>query len=181
MGSLFRDLNATACSFCSTKNELLVVMVLSNQTLGFGKISDPLTDKRLAQLTGIRLDRLRPAVNAVLKKGLFDRKPHKRFGHEYSIGKMFLEEYKHNNIYTPNISQNPSVSEKQNPIFGKDRHLTQMGKDLTEKRTHTETNHSSSQPQQQTNTKTKSNFIQPPQTQTVPLAEQQSVKLFFSD
>ena len=63
MTSLSRDINDTARAFCSTKNELLVVMALTNQTIGYGKISDPLTDKRLAKITGIRLDRLRPAIN----------------------------------------------------------------------------------------------------------------------
>ncbi len=190
MTSLYRDLNDTARAFCSTKNELLVVMALSNQTLGYGKISDPLTDKRLAKITGIRLDRLRPAINAVIGKGLFDRKPHKRFDHEYSIGKDFLQAYP-DKVYTPSISQKNTISEKQNPIFGNNTDLTQMGKPLThlgkpltEKRRHTITNPTYIQPQQ-TKTKTKKILKKPqPQNQTVPLAEQQekqSVKLFFND
>ena len=186
MTSLYRDLNDTARAFCSTKNELLVVMALSNQTLGYGKISDPLTDKRLAKITGIRLDRLRPAINAVISKGLFDRQPHKRFDHEYSIGKDFLQAYP-DTVYTPSLSQNAqkkSISEKQNPIFRNSTDLTQMGKPLTEKRRHTITNPTSSQPQQ-TKTKTKKILKKPQQqNKTVPLAEQQekqSVKLFFND
>jgi hypothetical protein len=130
MTSLSRDINDTARAFCSTKNELLVVMALTNQTIGYGKIGDPLTDKRLAKITGIRLDRLRPAINAVIEKGLFDRKPHKRFGHEYSIGADFLQAYP-DKVYTPSISQNSqkkSISEKQNPISRNNTDLTQMGK-----------------------------------------------------
>jgi hypothetical protein len=185
MTSLSRDINDTARAFCSTKNELLVVMALTNQTIGYGKISDPLTDKRLAKITGIRLDRLRPAINAVIGKGLFDRKPHKRYGHEYSIGADFLQAYP-DKVYTPSISPNNTISEKQNPIFGNNADLTQMGKPLTEKRRHTITNPTSSQPQQ---TKTKKIIKkQPQQNQSVPLAEQQkqhqekqSVKLFFND
>jgi hypothetical protein len=181
MTSLSRDINDTARAFCSTKNELLVVMALTNQTIGYGKISDPLTDKRLAKITGIRLDRLRPAINAVIGKGLFDRKPHKRYGHEYSIGADFLQAYP-DKVYTPSISPNNTISEKQNPIFGNNADLTQMGKPLTEKRTHTITNPTSYQPQQ---TKTKKIIKkQPQQNQSVPLAEQQeqqSVKLFFND
>ncbi len=181
MASLYRDLNDTARAFCSTKNELLVVMALTNQTLGYGKISDPLTDKRLAKITGIRLDRLRPAINSVIEKGLFDRKPHKRFGHEYSIGADFLEAHS-DKVYTPFVSPQNRRSEKQNPIFGNNTDLTQMGKPLTEKRTHTVTNPTSYQPQQ---TKTKKIRKKPPQqNQSVPLAEQQqqqSVKLFFDD
>jgi len=162
MTSLSRDINDAARAFCSTKNELLVVMGLSNQTIGFGKISDPLTDKRLARITGIRLDRLRPAINAVIEKGLFDRKPHKCFGYEYSIGEMFLQEHQ-GKVYTPSISPSRMASESQNPISRNNTDLTHMGKDLTEKRRHTVTN------------------LPSIQQQTVPLAEQQSVKLFFND
>ncbi len=182
MTSLSRDLNDTARAFCSTKNELLVAMTLSNQTLGYGKISDPLTDKRLAKLTGIRLDRLRPAINAVIATGLFDRKHHKRFGYEYSIGEMFLEAHQ-GKVYTPFIPQSSATSEIQNPLLRNNCDLTQMGKDLTEKWAHTTTKPTSLQTQQQTNTnkKTKSSSIQQPQKQTVPPAEQQSVKLFFTD
>jgi hypothetical protein len=182
MTSLSRDLNETARACCSTKNELLVAMTLSNQTLGYGKISDPLTDKRLAKLTGIRLDRLRPAINAVIATGLFDRKHHKRFGYEYSIGEKFLETHQ-GKVYTPFISQSSATSEIQNPLMRNNCDLTQMGKDLTEKWAHTTTKPTSLQTQQQTNTnkKTKSSSTQQPQKQTVPLAEQQSVKLFFTD
>jgi len=181
MTSLSRDLNDTARAFCSTKNELLVAMTLSNQTLGYGKISDPLTDKRLAKLTGIRLDRLRPAINAVIATGLFDRKPHKRFGYEYSIGEMFLEAHQ-GKVYTPFIPQSSATSEIQNPLMRNNCDLTQMGKDLTEKWAHTTTKPTSLQTQQHTNTnkKTKSSSQQP-QKQTVPPAEQQSVTLFFTD
>ena len=115
------------------------MMALSNQTIGYGKTSDPLTDKRLEKLTGIRLDRLRPVLNSVIAKGLFDRKPHKQFHYEYSIGSMFLEEYT-DKIYTPALAKNTSASEKQNPIFRNDNNPTQMGKDLTENRKHTVTN-----------------------------------------
>ncbi len=201
MPSLFRDINSTARAFCTTKNELLVVMALSNQTIGYGKTSDPLTDKRLAKITGIRLDRLRPAVNAVIEKGLFDRKPHKRFGHEYSIGKDFLQAYP-GKVYTPFISQNNTSSENQNPLCRntnnltqmgkvttesqtpfprKNSDLTQMGKPLTEKQRHTITKTNSYSPQQQTKTETKKTPSLNSQQQTVPLAEQQSVKLFFND
>ena len=69
MTSLSRDINSAARLYCTTKNELLVVMSLANQTLGYGKISDPLTDKRLEKLTGIRLDRLRPASQLLPPKG----------------------------------------------------------------------------------------------------------------
>jgi len=218
MTSLSRDLNSAALAFCSTKNELLVTIALSNQTIGYGKISDPLTDKRLAKLTGIRLDRLRPAVNAVIAKGLFDRKPHKRFGYEYSIGKDHLEAHP-GKVYTPFVPQSSAASEIQNPLMRNNADLTQMGKDLTEKWatassspqpqhptktavdkplsqpltqmgtekqrhttiTNTKTNPSSLQPQQQTETETKKNKpLKTPQ-QTVPLAGQQSVKLFFND
>jgi hypothetical protein len=128
-------------------------MALSSQTLGYGKISDPLTDKRLAKITGIRLDRLRSAVNAVVKKGLFDRKPHKRFGYEYSIGQDFLQEYQYK-VNAPTLLQSSLSSEIQNPLFRNTDDLTQMGQPLPEKRTHTVTKTKQNSPQSQQQTKT---------------------------
>jgi len=125
MTSLYRALNDAIFDKNLNKNQLLVANAMMNQTLGYGKTSDPLTDKRLSAITGIRLDRLRPAINTVVKKGLFDRKPHKRFGHEYSIGQTFLEAHQ-DDVYTPAIPKKRASSENENPISRKGENLTQM-------------------------------------------------------
>lgn len=194
MTSLYRAMNDAIFEANLNKNQLLVAHAIMNQTLGYGKTSDPLTDRRLVAITGIRLDRLRPAINAVVKKRLFDRKAHKRFGHEYSIGESFLEAHQ-GEVYTPAIPKKGSASEKENPISRNDENLTETGTISSEKATHTITNPTSSnqQPlqtkQTDTNTNTEkqtfSNPQQQPQTQkeplTAPQQEQSSVKLCFSE
>jgi hypothetical protein len=121
---------------------------------------------------------------------------------------MFLVEYRHK-INTPFISQSRMAlaSENRNPLFRSEaditqmgleiaeklrpsvennknnNNLTKMGKPLPEKQTHTITNPSSVETEQKnTNTK-KIKLLNSPQqqTKTVPLAEQQSVKLFFNN
>lgn len=168
MSCLYRAINEAALAQCRTKNEAFVVIALSNQTFGYGKVSDPLTDKRLSQLTHIRLDRLRVALNAVIKKGIFERKSHRQFGYEYSIGKTFLATYQ-GKVYTPSIPKNSQLTENENPQTRTGQDLTQMGANLPENRTHTVTNTDKplKKPQQQKN--------------SVPLAEQSSIKLCFTD
>lgn len=85
MTSLYRDLNNAVLAANLNKTQLLVFVVLSNQTIGYGKATDPLTDKRIAFLTGIRLDRVRVAIRAIVKKGLFDCQDHDQYDHQYSI------------------------------------------------------------------------------------------------
>ena len=125
MSNIYRDLNQTAIAYCKNKNELLVFIVLMNQTLGYGKTSDPLTDKRLAQLTGIRLDRLRVALKSVVYNGLFDRKPHQQYGYEYTVGSDFLQAYQ-GKASLPFIPTNRNLTAYKTP-------LTQMGNGLPDK------------------------------------------------
>lgn len=92
MSSLSRDLIDAALAADLSKNEYKVFLALFRQTLCYGKASDPLTLKRLADLTGIRKDRLAQAVQGVITKGLFEATEHKIFDTLYAIGSQFLNE-----------------------------------------------------------------------------------------
>ena len=72
------------------------------------------------RLTGIRKDRLIPAIASVLGKGLFEVSPSREFQHRYRIPAKFLAPYR-NGFYPPNVPQKrddfrstEGVSEKQN-------------------------------------------------------------------
>ncbi len=88
--SLARDLIDAALAADLTQNELRVFLALFRQTLCYGKTADPLTLKRLANLTHIRKDRLAPAIANVTGKGLFTVQPHPVFEQEYRIPADFL-------------------------------------------------------------------------------------------
>jgi phage replication O-like protein O len=133
MSSLFRNLNSAAIDAKLNKNELLIFNALMSQTLGFGKCSDPLTDKRLAELTGIRLDRLRPALKGFLKRDIFFRVEHKRYGYEYCIAEHFFDDRLNKKIYTPHYANNGEA--EKNPSD-----LTTHGSEKPAKRGHTTTN-----------------------------------------
>lgn len=90
--SLAHDLIDTALAANLSKNELKVFLVLFKQTLCFNKHSDALTLKRMAKLSGIRKDRLQPAINRVLEVGLFVTTPHPRYETLYSIAPHFLDQ-----------------------------------------------------------------------------------------
>lgn len=93
MSSLSRNLiDAAPLAADLSKNEYKVFLALFRQTLCYGKASDPLTLKRLADLTGIRKDRLAQAVQGVIAKGLFEATEHKIFDTLYTIGKSFFSE-----------------------------------------------------------------------------------------
>ena len=83
MSNLYRDLNKAAVDAKLSKNEFLIFNILMSQTIGFSKCSDPLTDARIANDTGIRLDRLRPALKSFLKRDIFKRYPHDQYQYEY--------------------------------------------------------------------------------------------------
>jgi phage replication O-like protein O len=72
-------------------NEWRVFAVLLRQTLGFGKRSDPLTQGRISQLTGIRKDRIEAAINGIVEKGLFDQAEHKWLDHTYTVPARFFD------------------------------------------------------------------------------------------
>lgn len=94
MSSLSRDLIDAALAADLSKNEYKVFLALFRQTLCYGKAADPLTLKRLADLTGIRKDRLAQAVQGVIAKGLFEATEHKIFDTLYAIGSSFFNEIK---------------------------------------------------------------------------------------
>ena len=52
--------------------------------------TDRLTDNRLAYLSEVRIDRFRPAVQAILNCGVFEQTPAKKFQFRYTIGQSFL-------------------------------------------------------------------------------------------
>lgn len=133
MSSLFRDLNSAAIDGKLNKNEFLLFNALMSQTLGFGKCSDPLTDKRLASLTGIRLDRLRPALNGFLKRDIFQRQPHDKYQYEYCIADRFFDDVANKKVYTPHYAKSGEVNEKP-------ANLTTNGGEQPAKRGHTVTN-----------------------------------------
>ena len=60
------------------KNAYKVFLALLEQTLGYGKSTDRLTDNRLAYLSEVRIDRFRPALHAVLACGVFEQTPAKK-------------------------------------------------------------------------------------------------------
>lgn len=117
MSSLYRDLNEAALAANLNKNPLLVFHAMMNQTFGFDQTSQSLTDDCLSKLTGIRPDRLRGAVDVVVRKGLFERKPDAQSGNEYSIGKRFLEAH-HNRLSKPFDPKKRPLPEKRKPFFG---------------------------------------------------------------
>lgn len=90
MSSLARDLIDAALAADLSKNEYKVFLALFRQTLCYGKAADPLTLKRLAELTGIRKDRLAQAVQGVITAGLFEANAHKIFDTLYTIGYEFF-------------------------------------------------------------------------------------------
>jgi len=124
--SLFRGLGRAAVKGDLNKNSLKIFIILLEQTLGYGKKSDNLTDKRLAYLSNVRIDRFRPALQVVLDQGLFDRKPAKRYQYRYTIGKYFLDKYynKHGDkdFFTPALPKNGTDFQKTEAISEKERH-----------------------------------------------------------
>ena len=123
--SLFRALNEAALAANLSKNEAKVFMTLTNQTIGYGKTFDHLTNKRLAQLAGIRQDRLHVAIEGVVEKGLFTVKTSTYYNFRYQISNTFLELFPI--FFTPHIPKNrvnfqetERVSEIKNdpPNFG---------------------------------------------------------------
>jgi phage replication O-like protein O len=99
--SLFRTLTEAALAADLNKNESKVFLALLNQTLGYGKSFDHLTDSRLAQLTSVRLDRFHTAVEGVVEKGLFNVEASNYYNYRYQIAEKFLD--KHPVFFTPHL------------------------------------------------------------------------------
>ncbi len=114
MANPYIPLTKAALKADMTKNEGLIFMVLAMQTIGYRKATDNLTDKRLAQLTGIRLDHLRPSLDSFLDYGLFQRIEHKYYDYQYQLCDEFLDEGATTIIYPPSLptkSASPETGE----------------------------------------------------------------------
>lgn len=131
MSSLSRDLIDAALAADLSKNEYKVFLALFRQTLCYGKASDPLTLKRLADLTGIRKDRLAQAVQGVITKGLFEATEHKIFDTLYAIGSSFFNEAKLP-FFAPHLPMNGRCSQITETV-------SEIREDLPESRVHTYT------------------------------------------
>ena len=119
--SLSRELNRAALDFNLGKNALKVFMALMDQTIGYGKETDRLTDRRVAYLSRVRIDRCRPAIQAVLSCGLFSQREAKQYQYRYTIGEKYLSQYP-NDCYTPALPKNRENLLKTETISEKERH-----------------------------------------------------------
>ena len=118
--SLALDMIDAAMAADLTPNEHKVFLILFRQTVGYGRKTDNLCIQQFVKLTGIRKDRLIPAIASVLGKGLFEVSPSREFQHRYRIPAKFLAPYQ-SGFYPPNVPQNridsrstEAISEKQN-------------------------------------------------------------------
>ena len=118
--SLALDMIDAAMAADLTPNEHKVFLILFRQTVGYGRKTDLLCIPQFVRLTGIRKDRLLPAIASVLGKGLFEVSPSREFQHRYRIPAKFLAPYQ-SGFYPPNVPQNridsrstEAISEKQN-------------------------------------------------------------------
>ncbi len=118
--SLALDMIDAAMAADLTPNEHKVFLILFRQTICYGRKTDNLCIPQFVRLTGIRKDRLIPAIASVLGKGLFEVSPSREFQHRYRIPAKFLAPYQ-SGFYPPNVPQNridsrstEGVSEKQN-------------------------------------------------------------------
>lgn len=83
--TLARDWIDTALNAKLTKNQLLCFLAVFHQSLCYGKSSDAVTDKRLSEISKVRVDRLRPAMHKLVELGVIEAQEHDRFDGEYSI------------------------------------------------------------------------------------------------
>ena len=118
--SLALDMIDAAMAADLTPNEHKVFLILFRQTICYGRKTDNLCIQQFVKLTGIRKDRLLPAIASVLGKGLFEVSPSREFQHRYRIPAKFLAPYR-NGFYPPNVPQKrddsrstEAISEKQN-------------------------------------------------------------------
>ena len=102
--SLALDMIDAAFAADLTPNELKVFLILFRQTVCYGRKTDNLCIPQFVRLTGIRKDRLIPAIATVLEKGLFQVRASKEFQHRYEIPENFLQPYP-NGFYSPNVPQ----------------------------------------------------------------------------
>jgi len=119
--SLFRNIVEKALAADLTKNEYKALLLLLSKTLGYGKAEDKLTDKRIAFLSGMRIDRSRAAVEGVLKAGLFQRERSAEYQNNYRISDELIQA-ENGIFFTPSLPKNGSKSEKKKADSEKKRH-----------------------------------------------------------
>lgn len=107
--SLFRNMIENALDAGLTQNEHQVFLALLLQTLGYGKSEDNLTNKRLVNLTDIRMDRFIVARDGLIEKAVFDQAVSDQYDYRYSLPDKFLNGEK---FYTPHL-------QKKSPEFRK--------------------------------------------------------------
>jgi hypothetical protein len=133
--SLFRDMIDTALQSNLKKNELMVCLFLMGKLLGYGKGKDPITlsqfdyginpekkqRKKYPQpKINLRKDHIKIALDNFVKKGIFERKPHDRYEHEYYIADQILGDFE-GIFFTPTlpkIGKNPLKQEKPPQNWG---------------------------------------------------------------
>lgn len=115
---LLRNLLEAALAADLEKNELRMFLALLNQTIGYGKASDPLTMGRLAQLTGIRKDRVSKAIDCLIDKTLFEREAHTWLDFTYTIPAHFFGGEVESRFFAPSV---PLSGEPPQPV-GKENH-----------------------------------------------------------
>lgn len=104
--SLFRKMIDEALAANLTQNQLRCFLVLLNQTMGYGKTSDNLTDNRFVELSGIRKDRMNKALtDLICDNELFTCEESSEFQYKYSIHPKFLNESE-TPFFTPHIPKN---------------------------------------------------------------------------
>jgi len=119
--SLFRNIVEKALAADLTKNEYKALLLLLHKTLGYGKAEDKLTDKHIAFLSGMRIDRSRAAVEGVLKAGLFQRERSAEYQNNYRISDELIQA-ENGIFFTPALPKNGSKSEKKKVDSEKKRH-----------------------------------------------------------
>lgn len=119
--SLFRNIVEKALAADLTKNEYKALLLLLSKTLGYGKAEDKLTDKRIAFLSGMRIDRSRVAVEGVLKAGLFQRERSAEYQNKYRISDELIQA-ENGIFFTPALPKSRRKSEKKKADSEKKRH-----------------------------------------------------------
>lgn len=91
--TLLRNLLDAALEGGLSQNEWRAFAAILIKTIGYGKRSDHPNFTQLANLTGIRKDRIQPAVQALIDKGIFEAAEH-RYDRIYTIPAKFFEDGK---------------------------------------------------------------------------------------
>lgn len=112
--TLLRNLLEAALEGGLSQNEWRAFAAILIKTIGYGKRADHPNFTQLAKLTGIRKDRIQPAVDALIEKGLFEIDAHARYDRVYTIPAKFFEDGKvQPRFFAPSI---PSTGAKRQAV-----------------------------------------------------------------